>query len=763
MSSAPSASGTPAVLDRVALSSDVLRAGGTLVRAIGYTLFFLMLFLPTVYQPLKGALLGLTLVGILSTAAVTGRFPLAPGIALGALGFSALGLASVLRGLTGGAPGALAMFNVYVLWPLVYTLLVAGASYQGVLRGLTRITVYSSLAISLYSVIFVLREAGLWPSGLYYAFDQGQAIGFYSTHTEFGLYSTTTLMFLVPYLVGALFVFPRAGAPVGRPLLWLSMVLSFTTVLLSGRRALLLLVLLAPALALLFRAWLSVSVKRESRRLVRRAWWAALGVAVLLIAIMTAIGGIAPAGFVDMVASGFRFNSDVVAMSRRDQFVALVAGWLQQPVFGSGHGAPAPGVIRSIETPWAYRTHIRRSAVPRRNPGRRGLRRRPVLGVPHCSPNRGDRLVRSAVPHLDARRDVVLSAGQRHEPVPGEIRFDLGVVHAHRVHQRLVRGRAKGQGMTDAIATAEAPLCTVCGATGTLEQDGLRDTLYGVPGHWQYRRCGSCGLLWQDPMVTEDAVASLYTRYYTHASAAMPAPSLARRLYAGVRLGYLANQYGYPADGVWQRLAGHLLRLHPGRRADADFTAIYLPASARGRLLDVGCGRGETMEALAALGWDVRGIDPDPKAVEVARDRGLQAECGTIWSDALDPGFDAIWMSHVIEHVHRPVEMLRRCCELLAPGRTLVAVTPNSKSWGYQVFGGAWRGLEPPRHLQVFSRQALIAAARHAGFAEVDVRVTIRNARGIHYMSQAIREAERTGTLVDPPAPTLGGEIWQGT
>ena len=53
-------------------------------------------------------------------------------------------------------------------------------------------------------------------------------------------------------------------------------------------------------------------------------------------------------------ASGFRFDSDVVAMSRRDQFVALVGGWLEQPVFGSGHGAPAPGVIRSIETPWAY-------------------------------------------------------------------------------------------------------------------------------------------------------------------------------------------------------------------------------------------------------------------------------------------------------------------------------------------------------------------------------------------------------------------------
>ena len=349
----PSASGI-SVLDRAALSRDVLRGAGALLRATGYTLFFLMLFLPAAYQPLKGALLGLTVVGILFASAITGRFPLAPGIALGALGYSALGLASVIRGLTSGAPGALAMFNVYVMWPLVYTLLVVGASFPGILRGLTRVMVYAGLAISLYSMIYVLREAGFWPSALYYAFDQGQAIGFHGTHIEFGLYSTTTLLFLVPYLVGALFVFPKAHAPVSRPLLWLTMVLTFTTVLLSGRRALLLLVPVAPALALLFRAWLSVTSKRESRRMVRRVWWAALALSLLLIVIMTAIGGIAPAGFVDMVASGFRFNSDFVAMSRRDQFVALVNGWLQHPAFGSGHGASAPGVIRSVEMPWSY-------------------------------------------------------------------------------------------------------------------------------------------------------------------------------------------------------------------------------------------------------------------------------------------------------------------------------------------------------------------------------------------------------------------------
>lgn len=317
--------------------------------------------------------------------------------------------------------------------------------------------------------------------------------------------------------------------------------------------------------------------------------------------------------------------------------------------------------------------------------------------------------------------------------------------------------------MSHEIETSDVPDCPICGAQGTIEQQDVPDALYGVPGRWRYRRCPRCGLLWQDPMVTEASVGDIYRNYYTHEAPAPPGDSLPRRLYRSIRAGYLANQYGYPARGRAERLAGHLLRLHPGRRADADFSAIYLPACARGRLLDVGCGRGETMKELAALGWDVQGIDTDPKAVEVARERGLRAFHGTIWSEQLQPrSFDVLWMSHVLEHVHRPIDVLGRCHELLAPGGTLVAVTPNSESWGCQVFGGAWRGLEPPRHLHVFSRRSLAAGAKAAGFAEADVRITIRNARAIHGMGQAIREAQRAGRLVVTPAPTVRDEIWQG-
>jgi hypothetical protein len=52
--------------------------------------------------------------------------------------------------------------------------------------------------------------------------------------------------------------------------------------------------------------------------------------------------------------TGFQFGSDPVALSRAQQFDALIRGWLTSPLLGSGHGAAAPDMVRSLEMPWAY-------------------------------------------------------------------------------------------------------------------------------------------------------------------------------------------------------------------------------------------------------------------------------------------------------------------------------------------------------------------------------------------------------------------------
>lgn len=229
---------------------------------------------------------------------------------------------------------------------------------------------------------------------------------------------------------------------------------------------------------------------------------------------------------------------------------------------------------------------------------------------------------------------------------------------------------------------------------------GLKDRLFGVPGEWSYEECRRCGLVFLDPRPTKQDIGEAYTASYpTHHSAKLR-DNLLRRFRSYVRGGYLAHRFGYlEGVGPLQRLAGRLIYLHPGQRESMNGSIMYLPAEKRGRVLDVGSGAGRTLSELRRLGWQVEGVDLDARAVEAAmRDYGLASvRVGTLHSLAHSPdSFDAVVMSHVIEHIHAPVELLKECRRILKPGGMLVVATPNAEGLGRRWFGKDWRVLEPP-------------------------------------------------------------------
>ena len=129
------------------------------------------------------------------------------------------------------------------------------------------------------------------------------------------------------------------------------------------------------------------------------------------------------------------------------------------------------------------------------------------------------------------------------------------------------------------------------------------------------------------------------------------------------------------------------------------------------------------LAAAAACGWTATGIDFDPEAVAAARRLpGVEAEVGDLAEQAFDAGvFDAVMLNNVIEHVPDPRATFAECARLLRGGGRLVMITPNLDALGHRVFGPDWRGLEPPRHLHLFTARALRAFARRAGFARTAI------------------------------------------
>jgi 2-polyprenyl-3-methyl-5-hydroxy-6-metoxy-1,4-benzoquinol methylase len=113
--------------------------------------------------------------------------------------------------------------------------------------------------------------------------------------------------------------------------------------------------------------------------------------------------------------------------------------------------------------------------------------------------------------------------------------------------------------------------------------------------------------------------------------------------------------------------------------------------------------------------------------VEVARQKGLDVCTGDLFEQAFPSDhFDAIYMSHLIEHVYDPFALLKECARILKPGGTLVVVTPNLASWGHRYFGANWPGLHQPRHLVMFSLRTLRLAIERGGLSVAQARSSAR-------------------------------------
>ena len=57
---------------------------------------------------------------------------------------------------------------------------------------------------------------------------------------------------------------------------------------------------------------------------------------------------------VQRFTDGFRFNTSFDGILRREQFFALLEGWINNPLFGGGLGAGVEGSVRSAAQPWQY-------------------------------------------------------------------------------------------------------------------------------------------------------------------------------------------------------------------------------------------------------------------------------------------------------------------------------------------------------------------------------------------------------------------------
>ncbi len=124
-----------------------------------------------------------------------------------------------------------------------------------------------------------------------------------------------------------------------------------------------------------------------------------------------------------------------------------------------------------------------------------------------------------------------------------------------------------------------------------------------------------------------------------------------------------------------------------------------------GTLLDVGTGTGDFILSAKEQGWDVRGIEPNHKAREKAKNKDLSVYKSL--EDLRYENFDVITLWHVLEHVPELDSTIKKIESLLNPGGVLIIAVPNFRSFDAKYYKGFWAAYDVPRHLWHFSRESM--------------------------------------------------------
>jgi 2-polyprenyl-3-methyl-5-hydroxy-6-metoxy-1,4-benzoquinol methylase len=276
--------------------------------------------------------------------------------------------------------------------------------------------------------------------------------------------------------------------------------------------------------------------------------------------------------------------------------------------------------------------------------------------------------------------------------------------------------------------------CPVCesGDFKTLGQRGGNAHRDGIGEETTVVRCKACGSTYARPMMIplENPYSDTEKYFSTHDSN--------QRIAEGKRLALIAES-----------ILGH-----------------------QGKVLEIGCGRGENLIGAVQAGWEAFGVEMTEEFAELGRSNGIEIEIASAEESKLlekPDYFEAILLVAILEHLYNPVEILRKVYGALKPGGVIFIDVPNEGALNLAV-GNIYmraRGRDwtinlsptfPPFHVIGYTPKSLRLIIERAGFEILELAVP-KYTNTLPKGSSVLRRVEHAGMSF---VQTVGALVGKG-
>lgn len=220
--------------------------------------------------------------------------------------------------------------------------------------------------------------------------------------------------------------------------------------------------------------------------------------------------------------------------------------------------------------------------------------------------------------------------------------------------------------------------CPICHADKTEELFQIKD-YFLTHEDFAIAKCKSCGFRYTKPRPAENSIGSYYEseEYISHSNAKK-----------GV------------VNTIYQLVRNFSIK------KKVNLVRKYIN---QGKVLDIGCGTGEFINALTKSGYDTLGIEPNINA----RAQGInnyhldireEMEINSIEASSID----VISMWHVLEHVYNLEDRVGQIKKIIKPDGIIIIAVPNPDSYDAKKYGKYWAAYDVPRHLYHFAKNDIV-------------------------------------------------------